>query len=63
MPKYTVCVVTPLEIYIDVEAASEEDAIDKACETEEFQNIGGVCHQCVDRVGDIGEVQFLVIKE
>lgn len=64
MPKYNVYLITKISKHIGTfSAKTEAEAIDMAERSDEYQNIGGLCHQCTDALGDEDDQEFVSFKE
>lgn len=53
MSRYLVPIYTTVSRCIEIEADSEEDAINLAWNSEDWP--GGLCHQCAHEVGALGD--------
>ncbi len=55
MPLYRVSLVNSVGTSVEVEADSPEQAEELVWDSDGFQNLGGLCHQCEGRVGSLGD--------
>lgn len=58
MPLYMVSLMNTVSTTIEVEADDPDDAREKVWDSDGFQNLGGLCHQCEHHVGSLGDWQL-----